>query len=541
MIIGATLLGVGAVVYQQIQAANDPSWAPAISDGRAFHTEEEWTALQIARTIADFGALSSGNPAHLQSASIQKRDSTDEAGAYEVRWLKKEASFSVAPGIWNPATYQPWAKAVLSQADPAPPPAPSEDVARALLDPGLKNLFAESEKLSKFLTDHPASAVGHAQAALLVGTVGLNDFSGDFRDLRIPLNRLTAHLAAADVLGVPASDPARLIAEGIRLTLSGQQKDALAAVASWPKNPALGEWSAILQLRNAGDWRAGRAAALGGSVALRNEYFRAITRAIDPTAGLEFLREGTGKPAAACWRIANETSLSVSNGHLFAKPILGIEFQEISEAARHFGIPVETDRLDWLKTYLDTPEGSPVVAGSEGLQIDVAGRNFFAGYHQRHFMQGGNKLFTFLNDKWGVRDNAKQTEDFLKDKVPDLRYKPFLLRMIARNDNARRKANTPCEAVISAHPEMVTPSLWASLRRDEDDKNILGAPDFHAWFRPEIPQGTAFDAEDRLYEIGVGDENNDAWLRTLWERAPFTDTPLPCTTRIWRTDGPTTT
>src|SRR5690606_270608 len=46
-------------------------------------------------------------------------------------------------------------------------------------------------------------------------------------------------------------------------------------------------------------------------------------------------------------------------------------------------------------------------------------------------------------------------------------------------------------------------------------------PDHHAWFNPEVPAGSAFEVNERLYQIGVGDEYNDPWMKTLWERAPY--------------------
>jgi len=439
---------------------------------------------------------------------------------------------SVETGIWKPETYRPWALKVLPKSDPASPNQSAKECAFSLLSPDLKTLLAENDRISAFLNLHPGSAAGHLQAALLVGTIALNDYSGRFQDIRIPLNRMVAHLAAADALGLPSDDRGRQLAEAMRLTLSGLQADALASVKSWPSDHGFGDWEAILKLRNTTDWRDGRTAALTGSPALQSEYYRALCKALSVSDGLRFLgdikgtKEKKSSPAdaqASWYRIPNEFGRSVSESHAVTTPILGVELGQIAPAATRFGVTPSKENFNWLKDYLDTPEGSPVTIGPKGPEIAVAGRNLFAGYHQRHFMQGARNLFAFFNDSWGVYEQAEALATFLSTKVPDLRYKPFLMRMNARTEGTRKSANTVCETLIASKPELVTPTLWASLRKDQRGKDILPSPDFHGWFSPEIPQGTAFDAGERLYEIGVGDENNRPWLRTLWERAPYSN------------------
>lgn len=521
VILLAVLAGVGVYAYHEINRGADPGSDPGgeAHDGRAFHTEEEWTALRIAQFLADFGAL--GRKEQLQTAAIRRLPSTGDEADYEVRWGGKKGVIAAGRGIWNPEAYTDWARAVLPKADATRPELDAVAAAGKVLNPSFDTFQAENRRISDFLNAHPASGAGHLQAAVLVGTIGLNDHAGKFRDTRIPLHRMTAHLAAADALGVSPADPARQLAEGIRLTLIGQEAEALKCVAAWPADPALDPWRAVLRFRNTGDWRVAEADPGSAPAAVVQARFDALCASLGPGAGVEFLRKASVEPDITLWRIANAYNLSVSEGHVFTKPILAFELKEITDAAERLGVTVSKDNLKWLTDYLDTPEGSPVVAGETGPRIDVAGKNLFAGYHQRHLMQAGAGLFAFLNDSWGVRDEAGQLAKFLETKLPDLRYKPFLLRMNARNDAARKERNVPCEQIIAAHPEWVTPTLWASLRRDKDDREILPAPDFHAWFRPEIPRGTAYHAGDRLWEIGVGDENDREWLRVLNARKPY--------------------
>lgn len=483
-------------------------------------TEEAWMVRQISKTLVDLSGV--GKTAY----PVELRKLADEGGEtrYEVKTGDKARVISINPGVWNPASYAPLAKELFAGEVAAAEATDSEmECAGALLSPSLKTFIAENKRISLFLTDHPTSVSGHVQAALLLGTIALNDYSGEFRDVRSLLNRLTAHLAAADAQGGMSSSAGRQLAEVLRLTLCGQQTEALVALKNFPVagDKTLAEWTSILILRNTCDWREGRGRALAGSDALKHEYFRSLVRSVGPEMGLQFMKDAGAKPDAGYWRIANEVSLSVSNGHLFTKPVLGVEVQESSAAAKAFGVEVAKNDFGWLKKYADTPEGSALVGEAGKGEIQVAGKNLLAGYHQRHLMQAAQKTFEFLHDNWGVKDAADELKAFIDGNLSGLRYTPFLKRMIARNDASRREENARCEVIIRDHPEMVTPSLWISLRDDENGRRVLPFPDHHGWFRPEVPRGTAFEVGDRLYQIGVGDENDDVWMKQLWERTPY--------------------
>ncbi|HSI09625.1 MAG TPA: hypothetical protein VK985_13640 [Rariglobus sp.] len=492
-----------------------PSTVTAYSGG----TEEAWMVRQISQALVDLsGAGKAASPVDL-------RKLPDEGGEtrYEVKTGDKVQVISITPGVWNPAGYAPLAKELFVKATTTEAADSDRECASALLSPSLKTFIAENQRISLFLSEHPASVSGHVQAALLLGTIALNDYSGEFRDVRSVLNRLTAHLAAADAQGGMSPNAGRQLAEVLRLTLCGQQAEALVALRNFPSagDKTLQEWAALLILRNTCDWREGRERALAGSDALKHEYFRSLVRSVGPEMGLQFIKDAGGKPDAGYWRIANEVSLSVSNGHLFTKPALGVEVQESGAAAKAFGLEVAKNDFGWLKQYADTPEGS-VLAGEAGKGgIQVAGKNLLAGYHQRHLMQAAQKTFEFLHDNWGVKDEATKLSAFIDGNLSGFRYAPFVRRMIARNDASRREENARCEVIIRDHPEMVTPALWISLRDDENGRRVLPFPDHHGWFRPEVPRGTAFEVGDRLYQIGVGDENDDAWMKQLWERTPY--------------------
>lgn len=486
-------------------------------EARLMRTEEGWTVRSISQILADLGALARKEKAQEVVLAYPSQ------GHYEVSCLGATAPLPVGQaGVWNPETYLGWAKLMLPTPDAALSNQTAEGLLTKLLSPGIEVYLGENRRISDFLQAHPGSPEGYLQAAILSGAIAFNDHSGKFRDIRPALNRMTAFLAAAEALGASKDSPEMKIAEAMRLTLCGQQTAALAV--NLPAQGKLADWREIIRLRNTMDWRSGRSAAEMGSPALKHEYFRALTFAVNEMAGMEFLKALPQEHLDLEYcRIANETDLSVSGGHVFSKPVLKPELQEIAVTAKSFGVEPEENSTEWIRQYLDTPEGSPVAGMDDGsLVINVAGRNLLAGYQQRNLMQSLNVLYAFLNDSWGVKDGATEVKGFVTGQLPSLRYKPFLERAIERDPQRYEALNEPLRTIIRDQPEMVTPCLWASLRRDEDGNEVrTSVPDFHRWYRPEIPSGTAFEADSRLYDIGVGDESDKAWITELHDRAPY--------------------
>jgi len=490
-----------------------------------YHTEEGWTVQQVAQFVSDLAALSHG----WATSPVEAKLVPGQQGAsqYALSQGKVAEKISLEPGVWNPASYASWAGVLFEGAKPASEVGTAGDLVGKLLTPTLEVLLEQNSSISQMLQAHPNSSFGHIDAALLLGTIGLNDYAGCFRDTRPVLNRMVAHLAVADALGARQDWPTRQLAEAIRLTLCGQEADALKLMEQWTgpewQAPGFQGWTSLLRMRNTDDWRDQQAIAKAGPEALRYEYFRALVDVTNAEKAREFLENAGISPKAAYYRIANQGSLSISNGHHFTLPWLKAEIEQAVKAGASFGVPPSSDRMAWLKQYLDIPEGSPVLLNAEGKPVvQVAGLNLFASYHQRHLMDALVKTYAFLQDRWGVPDQARELKSFVADKMPKLRYTPFLDRWMARKPGEYEQTNEACIALLKEQPQIVGPALWHGLTENEDGQKLsLSVPDFHPWFRPEVPQGTAYEVNDRLYQIGVGDENDANWIAELRKRAPY--------------------
>lgn len=531
-IIALFVFGIGYFGYQRYQEELTGGGAEVV-DSRAYppyFTEEAWTVQQIGQYIDDLAALVDGRELRTVEATvIPKRTGS---ASYKVTDGQRKATIPLTDGVWNPATYAKWTGEVLGKV--AASSDAGESVVERLLTPDLKTFLALNKAISQGLQADPKSAKLHVDAALLLGTIGLNDYAGCFRDTRPELNRMVAHLAVADALGATLEQPDRKLAEAIRLTLCGQQTDALKLMESLThsgagRDRAFSTWVMVLKLRNTDDWRdesvgaAAREKGMPQGVAY--EYFRALAQVTTADKAAEFLEEAGIEDSLVHYRIANEVSLSVSNGHRFTSPWIKDELGQAFVGAAAFQVPKQENKIAILADYLDTPAGSPVLANAEGKPvIEVAGRNLFASYHQRHLMEAMNRTYAFLHDMWGVRDQAKQLKDFFTNQLPALRYKPFLMRLTARHDGEREVTNEACFQVIREQTPLVTATLWNRLGVNEDGEKLgLTVPDFHPWFHPEVPEGTAYEIGDRLYDIGVGDEDDVAWIKELRQRAPYSN------------------
>jgi tetratricopeptide (TPR) repeat protein len=524
-----SLAVAGLYVYWRVESTHGNQNTPeaSVSSSLAFQNEEEWTVGQIAQILADVGDFASKTKNGLNPVTHRILEEEKVARVYEIEHSKTKGKVSMADGVWNPTSYLDWGRAVLPKTDITTSLMSDWDIANQLLHPNTAIFMETNLRLSEFLSEHPGSGRGHLQAALLLGTIALNEHAGVFSDARPAINRMVAHMTAARICGVEEGDPTYRLAEAIRLTLCGLQSDALAELEHWKAlpdaSPILLDWSRVLWLRNTMDWRARKDEAKAGPQALRQEYFRAVIHTVDDTPAIDFIRSLDDEPGIGYWLIANEANLSVSAGHDFSKPMLTLMVGEVAASARAYGLEPAKENLNWMGEYLNTPAGLPVTSGKDNTLVwEVAGRNLMAARHQRQVMHGLLNMYSFLYDSWGVKDNASELEDFVLNKIPDLEYKPFLVRMMARSPVKREKANIACTRLIREKPQIVTPQLWMCLNRDEDDQILpLSYPDHHGWFSPEIPAGTAYQVGIRMYEIGVGDESDKVWLAELWKRAPY--------------------
>jgi tetratricopeptide (TPR) repeat protein len=490
-------------------------------------TEEQWSLQETVRALAAIVAFNqdAANP-KVETVEATLNRAVPDVTVYALAWgSEKKYEVKLDRAVWDPHTYQNLLRQLAAEVRNEPGEEVPLAVAESLLSPVTVDLLKVEAGLTQKLTAHPRRAQAHIETALFLGTLALEDAAGRFHDIRPLLNRLTAHLAWADYLS-PELTVDRQLAEVLRLTLLNNQAEALTLIETLqnqtPSSPVLMTWLRVLRLRCTQDWKATEALALEAPLLLQLEHFRALAEAAGMNQAVHFLGKLKNPPSFIWYRIANESDLSVSHGHVFSKPAIKVELNETAAVAQALQLPVKSaaEIIAFLSN--DQPD-SPLQKRAEKYELQAGGPILWSGYQRRHFCHAIAVCYDFLENSWGVTDEAKKIEDFVRVSLKPLVYQPFLLRCMSSNGSAlRAQAIEEGVHLMSHQPSVVGPALWHLLGTDDEGKKLSGAvPDFHPWFAPEIPQGTAFEAGKRMYQIGVGDENDLSWLEQLAQRAPY--------------------
>src|SRR5207245_2051096 len=169
-----------------------------------------------------------------------------------------------------------------------------------------------------------------SKAALLLGAFALREWSGEFYDVRLPLCRMTAHLAFARALtDKPSSDINARLADAMLETLMNNQVSALEKVTRLESSDApSAAWARVLKARNTGDYR--RLAELKSPTQLeRIALFDAFGRSVNVNLAWSRLDEQWIRQVPDFCRIANTIGCSVETGHGSLELSVPLELQEV--------------------------------------------------------------------------------------------------------------------------------------------------------------------------------------------------------------------
>ncbi len=467
--------------------------------------------------LASFAA-SSGEGAEV----TVKRVAADPA-QYEIRInlsTPVETTLTLDPAegsIWNPSRYAPFTAQLLKAL--ALKPAAAETLLdattllTALSEPTATKLKAENERLSAHLTQYPLDAEGYAEAAVLVGTLGLRENSGFFWDTRALCNRATALLAFSEALrgeDAPTTPSARL-----GRLLVGLLEDTKRESAGWIDElagnaaslPALTPWINAARLRNTRDWRTladpGKATLLE-----RIEFLRAVSESISPEIAAERLEGAAEEPVADWSRILLQYDFTVGTGHAIARKALGVEFKEIAalfpEAAKETGSPEAL-----LRALAVEPQGM----ATQG-EVRVIDDGTWAHFSQRHLLHVAQRVHLFLADKWGVREEAVEFRNTMRQFLAPLSFFP-LLEHLWHGARPSAEAQQAAAALATEHPEWIADGAWAAA-----DKLNPAFPKMTQWFSNGLPIGTAYSFYTRLSALPQVSHASLAEIEALYEIAP---------------------
>ena len=481
-----------------------PAAAPVVQT-----TEERWIVQSILEDLARMTLFAGRQPVPEEASPIVQiaAKPADEAGSHftaTVRWPGQpvaEQAIDLPIHIWNAGAYASVAAGFLARLQLEPERdaiAPAGGALRSLTAYDTESMEKENIRLSQWLADHPLDAEAHAQAALLLAAFGCREASGAFADARGPLNRATAHLAMAQALrgASPASDSAT-VASLLLSLLTSRQSETEALLAELDpratKQPELRPWLMAARLRERKNWRLLTDYAKATPLE-RVEYFRAYEMAVgsDPAAREMEKR----KPAvAADWtRIILDGDFSVPTGHVFAKVAIPLELKEISAIFPDAVAPKSAEGAEKLAQVLNqVPHGAVAKRLSDKPTVEVIDRGAWALQFQRHLCHAVAQTHCFLQDLWGVPEEAAKMRQACDQSFGRLWLYP--LATLEAKQPGWLKPNAPgLRTLICEHPEWVETRFWYSFAREVRRSGIdsLTIPKFRDFYADPLPAGTHY-------------------------------------------------
>ncbi len=526
LILSLILIAVAAVGYSQFQddLVNLARWGtpasqrPAPPEAQDDFTEEAWTIMEVCDQIVFLL-----HPELIKQPTTANRITAEcnraEPVSYTVAAGSAKSTIALSTSAWDPATYQVWCKAVSGEAA-TPSPGQRPDMLTALLTPETANFLALDERLSAELAKHPRHPEIHTDAALLLGTIAWFDAAGHFQDVRPLIHRMTAFLAVADALGAKGRN--REVAEMLRLVLIHDQVGALQKItaARTGTSGIQRPWLDALEVTATEDWRKTEPTAASGPMLLQLAHFRVLAKNMGANKAESFLKTLTQPPGVSWVRYLTQTELGIGQGHMYSRSLLGMEAADANLVAKACGQGSVLKPRDAYAGFVTQFDG--LTAYERSPEARVVGLQLWAGRTQRHFLQAIVALEDFLENRWGVPEQAAEFTDVMHKQFSAAYYYPFLTIEIEKAGSPRfKEAQTATENLTREHPATVAPKLWAALKPETSEGIARRTPDFHRFYHPELPRHTSFEAGKRIYEIGVGDENSLPLLKDILARCPY--------------------
>lgn len=516
-----------------ISCDRPPSNPSAVSPGpnyfkTHFQDESQFIVETILTDLTEMASYSRSNqlPPGLTVTTSERSDSQFRKPHYDVTIasgtnLLLQGQLLVDQPIWSPELYTKLIRLLIGDAKPRYNAYDANDLSVLLTLADLKPATIETEnrRISSLLATNFSDPTLHEMAAVVLGAFALRDFSGDFYDVRLPLCRMTAHLALAQALSGNAPGINGRVAVVMLDTLMNNQTNALEKLKALEGEPQLKPWVSALRVRNTYDYRE-----------LQNHdnltrlewtaFFLAVSRCINADAAWKQLPDELVKSSSDFTRIANGGDYSVSLGHELLEASLVPEFAEIGWIQSQAS---EADpSMDELIAFLNlAPERCFTTPTN---QVRIIGPGQWGFFLQRHLCHALQHNFDFLQRKWGVPDAAREFAAETGQKYGSLRLYPFVQRFNCVNEKEYHEAVDKGQPVTISTPHLVSPQIWNYLSSPPKFSTRywpVSHPHVNEWYKHNPPPGTAYDPKPRRYHPSLVDRPDAVQtLLELREMAP---------------------
>lgn len=435
--------------------------------------------------------------------------------------------------IWSPDTYRPLTKLLFEKLQLTSVPGPAVrgvDLLNILAEPSAEQLASLDRKLSIELERAFSSSEQHERAALLLGAFTLREASGIFFQTLVELSRMTSHLAFAEALRA-GQEPTLTgrVANAVLTALYNDQVGALAQLADLPEDNNTRPWKSALRMRVTHDYR--MTGEKEPEVLLEKiERFRAYAYSVNVSQGWEKLKLRDTWSVMADWaRIARTAGPSVEVGHQLLRS--GLEL-EMEEAAEVYGIEEEAEfTAENMISALNADPRRCVTLRADGQPaVRIMGWGLWAAFLQRHLCHTLVTDFDFMQNLWGVPEEAAKYRAKMDELFWKLYLYPFVRRQNATTHDYYRKAQDEEMALVRSRPHVVPAMAWNFINYEVDFAPLYFPPPhpfINEWHKHNPLPGTVYDILPRMHHPSMLNPGNHpeavARLEQMHVRAPYDD------------------
>jgi len=467
-------------------------------------SEQSWVISEVCTSLAQLAAYAAKSDGQLpQSQDIRVEKLPVPSGQpprYHVvirppAGSPVEETLTVTDNAWTTELYIPIARKLVTQYGLKAAAGYTTQNLPLLADFGAASQVKVNNELSAYLSAHPSDTMALENAAVLLGTLAMRENSGLLWDPKLPCARAASFLALARSLesNGPKSDEAALGELLIGLIID-TKADCLNRTADLKtraaKNPALLPWVRAAEFRNTRDWRPTLEA--NATQFEKVEKFRAYADGATAENAYEYFKK-VGDFNAVDWnRIIFSVGGSVELGHYFSREYIQ---KEIKEACLTLELPwpKTSEEMKSLIAALNEIASSVVTTDPSGKHsIKAIDHGMWAQVGQRHICYAVYAIWHFMDDQWGVPDEANSFRKGMEKIFSSLEFYPLTAVLISREPSEMEPFQQRMQALFDTHPADVPDYVWSVAYKHDSAlfPDLLAR--IKAWFDPAVPTGTAY-------------------------------------------------
>ena len=468
---------------------------------------------------------------------IEDRLTDDRAPAFELKVRSAtdgsvfaNLSLEMTHSIWDPDLYANFARELIREMSWSELPEFSENVdrrdeiewARGLADFQLNDLRAEDRRLSSELESSFLDGTLHVQSAVLNGLFGLTEHAGMFSDTRPALCRMTAHLVLAGALGTESSASKLVdLAHALRLTLCGNQTEALEMIERLDGIEGFTPWGKALRIRNNLDYGLVSLNEVSTHLEMTSRYL-AHSSMVSSSIAWEAM-DFEEFPPIDYLRIANSHPYTVGLGHILHEAAVPSELQWISTVVRG-GSGDTLDVEDIVRLLNQAPQRCVEIGSSSETRVKVIGQGSWAASGQRHLCHALRRNAYFFS-QLGWPEAKEEYSRKWREQFGGLWLYPFVDRSLSSDGRDVQLASDAAFERFEEMPQLITPLLVAVLWHTGDSTSrevSRQRPNDYEWFRHNPPPGTANLPQGRLsHDTICQQKGRIKILEELYQKAPY--------------------